>query len=414
MAELADEFERLMGELALEGRLDSSGHFTIDFFKGSEKLRQYQLADPSQYILKLVQAAVASRADSIHVESDRSCLRFSYNGQPLRAEELEGLAESLLHRERFAERPHLIHLAAAVNAALGWGVETVIVESWMDGQGVALLLTRQAQRAGRVVGEGVRPNGIRILIRRQALALVSPEERWLRSRVAFCPIPIRLNGKHSLKPDFGRPPLPPFLKSLKPVINALGRLGTWRQVVKEKEGAVPWWVQIWNVDDYVFGECHRRHHLIEKRVTCVPCYDSFALPEHCEASILEQEVGDWQPHSDDKVGSLPGIVHCRRALAVELDMATYSRLLLIQDGVVLVEKQMEFPNIRGGVALLTCAGLKSDLSHLNVVEEQAYLEVVKRLESDLRALRLNLSSRLAVDNTLVPLGSYVQSYLPPR
>ena len=65
----ASSLESLLNEQS--GRLVSSGRFTISPHKAREKVRQYQLAVPSAYILKIVQGLVGFWPEEIQVRLER-------------------------------------------------------------------------------------------------------------------------------------------------------------------------------------------------------------------------------------------------------------------------------------------------------------------------------------------------------
>jgi hypothetical protein len=57
--------DQFLKSQASEGRKDSVGEFTVDMARGTEKFRRYQMADPAFYVLKLVQAAVLAKAETL-------------------------------------------------------------------------------------------------------------------------------------------------------------------------------------------------------------------------------------------------------------------------------------------------------------------------------------------------------------
>jgi hypothetical protein len=67
--------ERFLEEKAEPGRFDSQGHFSISAQRALEKLIDHAVADPAHWILKLVQAGVAARAEEIQIKAFRGSTR---------------------------------------------------------------------------------------------------------------------------------------------------------------------------------------------------------------------------------------------------------------------------------------------------------------------------------------------------
>lgn len=59
--------QRLLCDLAAEGRTESSGRFSLDSALAVRKLALFQKAEPSQFLALLVQAAVMSGAPAVHL-----------------------------------------------------------------------------------------------------------------------------------------------------------------------------------------------------------------------------------------------------------------------------------------------------------------------------------------------------------
>ncbi len=66
---------RFLEEKAQPGRFDSEGHFSVSTELALRKLKDHALVDPSQWVLKLVQAGVAGRADEIAIKAFRNSTR---------------------------------------------------------------------------------------------------------------------------------------------------------------------------------------------------------------------------------------------------------------------------------------------------------------------------------------------------
>ena len=111
------DVEKFLREQSRPGQSISEGRFTLDAAKAAEKLEKFQLDDPRRYLLKLVQAAVASDCSAIRVKRERFHLRFEFN-IPLDSPMAD--PESLLASvsgEELKQEPAVHHLMIAFAAA---------------------------------------------------------------------------------------------------------------------------------------------------------------------------------------------------------------------------------------------------------------------------------------------------------
>ena len=395
--------EQLLAELQTDGRLDSSGVFTLDFVKASDKLREFQLAEPHLYILKLIQSAVASEATAVSIVTSGTTLQLSYDGLSIAPEQLEGLVNCLLDPLKVGAERQLVHLAVGLNSCLGCGVDQIIVESWKDGQGAALVLTDQLQQTGRVVGKS-RRSGTRLFLRKRGLPLQQmfrPELEALAQRAVYCPIPITVNLSRITHGRFGRPALPPFLRPFQPALRVANRVGRIfndaimrtnqpNTMGREAEPVMPWWVLIWNVDDYVFGQCHRHHHLFERR------HEGAGLGLAASTASLREP-----PESVRK---------CSRVLALQADLQANALLTFVGDGVILCQVEEDL-RCNGAVALVTAEGLSTDLSQFGIITNGAYRDRRQELKREFQEITAGLVARLHHDSLAIPLGRHVLSRL---
>lgn len=118
--------ESLVAEMRDAGRLDSSGHFTIDASKALEKIRRFQVERPEDFVLWLAAAAVMSEAKELVVTRglDQICVEF--DGQQF----LPGELQLLLEEGASLLPGRLGHLAFALTAALASEPDEIIVESF--------------------------------------------------------------------------------------------------------------------------------------------------------------------------------------------------------------------------------------------------------------------------------------------
>lgn len=83
------EFDPTVSLIA-QGQLDSSGGFTIDRQRALAKIQSSSLSQPDFWILKIVQAAVASGAESLAVRTGRGRIEVAFQtGEDWTAAELE-------------------------------------------------------------------------------------------------------------------------------------------------------------------------------------------------------------------------------------------------------------------------------------------------------------------------------------
>lgn len=116
----------LLHSLTHEGEQDSSGQFTLDINKATEKIRSFQLENPFQYCLRWLQGAVAGRARL-----------FQWKSNPLSVDcHIDGMT---LHSQRIARLPGLLvenqaspcerHFSAGLNAVIKTKARAVHITS---------------------------------------------------------------------------------------------------------------------------------------------------------------------------------------------------------------------------------------------------------------------------------------------
>jgi hypothetical protein len=111
----------------------SSGRLRVDAGKAIAKLREYQLADRSAWVLEAIRAAVAAKATRIELSGDTNDVWLAWDGEPWPDEVLPRLFDELVSPEAASENHHVRLLAAAVNSALGMEPAYVDVTSIHDG-----------------------------------------------------------------------------------------------------------------------------------------------------------------------------------------------------------------------------------------------------------------------------------------
>lgn len=129
------QVEALLSQIADEGRLESSGQFTLDPTFLRDKLSRYRLSNPWLYLGFAVRAGVAGGASLITLDdrSDFSCTNVILPMQPLDIRSLARLSQSTLVDPQDTV---LNYVALAFEAALALkrGVKKVEVASGSPGQ----------------------------------------------------------------------------------------------------------------------------------------------------------------------------------------------------------------------------------------------------------------------------------------
>lgn len=112
------------------GSLDSRGEFTVALEKARAKLREYQLADPSFYLLKIFQAGVRAGADEIHIRLGRRQVRLWFYLDEASAEFDFDRLFSIIQDVLSAPVSALRHLVVGLNASLVKDPDEVIWGHW--------------------------------------------------------------------------------------------------------------------------------------------------------------------------------------------------------------------------------------------------------------------------------------------
>jgi hypothetical protein len=115
--------EDLLGELSQEGQLDSRGVFTLDAQAAVQKLSEFQLNDPSDYLVKIVQAAVACGARRCEMKVAMFRIECWLWGANFDVTDLGSIPGELLRPATAS--PARYHLAVALNGAVSTVIQTI-------------------------------------------------------------------------------------------------------------------------------------------------------------------------------------------------------------------------------------------------------------------------------------------------
>ena len=192
--------DELIARLAAEGEFDSVGSFTLDPVAALEKLREFQLRDPTRFVLSWVRAAVLLGATRIDIEIDADDVWLSFDGELLDMADFESLWAAAIGRHGSARVRACRELALGINGAFTWEAKSVDVRSGelqvdFDRQ-FAMTPSKVAASSHANIVHAKRPIGWDIVRRRMLDARGElPEELILAQACAYASVPIYLEGK---------------------------------------------------------------------------------------------------------------------------------------------------------------------------------------------------------------------------
>lgn len=188
------------------GSFESAGSFTLALEKAVEKLSSHSLANPEEYLLKLVQCAVRLRVPEIHVKLlKRSALVFFETAADDRTVSVDLLSQALASPLE-ESNPARSYLALALCAVASQEPKELLWGEWDDrGEGTVLSLS---ERRPEVFHQAPFPRveplapGRRFYLFYTSkppiglpLSQMSAEHAILTRRCAFTPMPLILDGR---------------------------------------------------------------------------------------------------------------------------------------------------------------------------------------------------------------------------
>lgn len=192
--------DELIARLAAEGEFDSTGSFTLDPKAALEKLREFQLRDPTRFVLSWVRAAVLLGASRIDIEIDADDVWLRFDGEQLSAADFEVLWSSVAGRRGSARVRACRELALGINGAFTWEARAVEVRSGelqvgFDREFAMTNARVAASEPGNCI-HAKRPLGWDLVRRRMLDSRGElPEELLLAQACAHAAVPIYLEGK---------------------------------------------------------------------------------------------------------------------------------------------------------------------------------------------------------------------------
>ena len=368
--------EDLLNDLADDGVKESSGSFTLDPKKAEEKLRNFSFASPHDYLLKIIQCAVANGADSVEVRTGTGEVTVDFDGAGVAEDEVASLVGYLLSQELAHDQRRFRHLAAGLRGAAACNPEAVIFD-----------FTTGTQRARRIwdkagwrqvtspLGKAEAPHkflldrtfGQSVTAARQEFASAmgagqTPEESLLSKRCRYAPCRIILDGEAVLTAQFGQPRYPGYEIEKDP---------------NPGEARPPRYIRsgFFLKDDFMSAD----HHLIEKLVPatdltpgCLP------LPNSHATIRLEHPAA--------------GYCHAWLAVAAALEAP---RIVYVEDGVVVQQEDAAADiGVPGFIAVVSVSGLQKDLTGFQLVRDERFRLQREWLQSQALELRAALLRRL--------------------
>ena len=175
--------------------------FSLSRDKAIDKLREFSLRNPRQYVLELIQSAVFSGATYIAVDAGHEQVLVAWvGGTPFDDKQLGSIFDHLFLDRGDLERRAPIQLAVALNALLQRRPKTLRVESGDGRHTVRLDLDRKGNGTVGVPESSLA--GTYVLaefgadwFHRFSGDAQTPEERLVEERCRFSPVPILLNGR---------------------------------------------------------------------------------------------------------------------------------------------------------------------------------------------------------------------------
>ncbi len=191
-----------------------AGEFTLDRSVALEKLRRFQLAEPREYVVELVQAASLKGATWIDFRVDTDDLWMRFDGHPFGHDELLEVYSAVFRRDQDEAVRAQQQLALGLNAALALAPRFIRVTSGTGDNRVQLDIRKGSHEVSEQAGSArsrrvghqdvtsvttihVKAPWRPALIRRfvKNLRRTLPEEQILRRRARYASLDIQVNGR---------------------------------------------------------------------------------------------------------------------------------------------------------------------------------------------------------------------------
>jgi hypothetical protein len=133
------------------GRRVGAGTLRVDAARAIAKLRDYQLSEPTAWVLEGIRAAVASGATRVELQGDSNDIWLSWQGEAWPAEKLPTLLDELVSPASARDGQKLRLLGTAINSALG--LRPAYIDVYRISEGKAEKVRYMASLLEEVEGE---------------------------------------------------------------------------------------------------------------------------------------------------------------------------------------------------------------------------------------------------------------------
>jgi hypothetical protein len=393
------DIEQFLSREVHEGHFDSSGSFSLDESRSLDKLARHQSERPGLWLVKLLQAATALGAEDFGVQQLLGQTRVRF--QPARSLPWEDWQQG-----RASQDPGLRHLQIALQAAstlphchfswkLGpsshWQVERGAVRFPAEVPGLEPIEIKRHWKLSLSLPEYIR-----------RAALQAEESLLLQELARYAPLAVRLDNRLLNDPVINKPPglrlgvyVPPFLPRPRPAIpytsverivlsprgrsDCLGlmdhslRIPTFleRNRQRERTEGKHLWLQQWVGERWLNAEDWRT--LLRRKLR---------LPYGLFDSRIERNDGLFEIWSD--YNRHLGAIAVRGYISLDINRGREGRLYLVRDGLLMKPKVL--PEELSEVLILWSAShLNTDLSQLQIIEDEVYAAELTKIWAELEA-----------------------------
>ncbi|MBI3924202.1 MAG: hypothetical protein HY319_01550 [Armatimonadetes bacterium] len=347
-----------------EGTRESAGAFTIDYERARLKMARFQLTDPTQYLLKFVQAAVLARSQKLALKLCRDRVVCEWHGCDLGSLDPGEVAGSLCRPLEEASHTALGGLAAGLNALQAAGPTRIVLrfQRWGESSVEVLSLGDRFARQSLPLEGGATRTSLTITVSRTR-GRVDRERQTVLRGCRFCPIPIELNGERL---EFGyRAPGDPFA----------------------------WSVDL--PDDFVLAEMR-----LPPRAGCrmpVPRASEGVRVHPCSNALVQ----------DVAIGASTA---CSAWIQMRAALSSTARVTFVRAGVAVDTREVDL-GVPGILAVLPADHLQTDLTGLQVLETPELTAMLGELRSAAARLRERLLRHLPHLGSTRPAAS--RASVPP-
>ena len=340
----------LLEGLREEGARDSSGAFTVDLSRAAEKMRSFQLPNPHFYCLKWLQAAVLAQAARFIWRSDRSQVSVNIPGMALPLERLSALPSLLFESGvTAAER----HMAAGLNGVIQTKARSLTLSSWDGQQGRRVVWSsgRCQVTSYDLPGE---PATTSLLLER------TPADKWAEFWYAA--------NHHWVGHSLGKPNARDREQKI------LHQRGAYADLRLDIQGYPPDYDLLYYEPPSLLARANRLlgtpltpAHMPFVRELWYPSSNTTGFMPLSRAKSYHAQV----PQRGER---------CHTYLGIPNKPHPYSELHIVRDGILLDPLKI-FPDRRGAVFVCCGSTLNTDLTGLQIIQDQAFQELLARLDN---------------------------------